>query len=300
MRGQIRQTRLDLSSRNVLVMSEETVGQLIERAVRAVDQTLAPQLTSDRDEAGRLLRGGQVTALFVDAAMLSPRGSTPPAPWNAGPALAELLGRAQPAAVVLTHRMQVENAAPITDILPPAVLHEAAFADLSASLGCILAPASRVAQRPLLRLAECLLDEASRQPLAHLRLHHIGFQLAASHTFTSLAEVTAAAAQDGVGNVAITPQPGGHYDAVGDGLIAPSRTNAMPQCHLLVGFLEGALTGLLDAPVLGSEIRCRAQGHDACSFRLEVRAALEGSPPVPRDGWQATLARYKLPYAPNE
>ena len=107
----------------------------------------------------------------------------------------------------------------------------------------------------------------------------LGRSLAQDVPGRDLDDYVKAFAAMGFGSVRLEAASDGRYLIHGHDLLERREENAQPTCDMALGFLEGAISRLENADVLGTETRCQSQGHASCVFVVRTRQVAPRSAP---------------------
>lgn len=70
----------------------------------------------------------------------------------------------------------------------------------------------------------------------------------------------------GFGTVSLAAEAPGRFEFRASDLLEQRSGQALPTCHLTLGYLEGAVSVVTGKRALGTEMRCQSLGHPECRF----------------------------------
>lgn len=124
--------------------------------------------------------------------------------------------------------------------------------------------------RPLVR--DIMLTLLRHVPVPQEAAADVGRRLSVTR-FETVGAAVAAFRTMGLGDLRLVRQDAGRIEFEGHDLLEHRSGVTQPTCYLSLGFLEGALTGVMGAQVRGMETRCCSLGHETCRFVLMLRPA---------------------------
>lgn len=122
------------------------------------------------------------------------------------------------------------------------------------------------------RLVRRMLRDAAAGASSSAMRRRLGRDLAEEAGAATIGEFLDAFSAMGLGEMKIESQSDARLTFRATGLLEVTPGLGATTCHLALGFLEGAVGGLLGVDALGAELACESKGEAECTFVVRGRA----------------------------